>query len=101
MSMVRHTLTEDSKLSDESLKRLAALEDRPIDFSDIPELTPKQLERLQRRRAEGRDMQMFTYRRKNGYLKWFMHIIGEECSVFMSRLLKKTAKHPKLIKECL
>ena len=36
MGMVRVTLTGNETVTEEGLKRMAALKDRPIDFSDIP-----------------------------------------------------------------
>ena len=100
MGMVRHTITEDSKLSEESLKRLAALKDRPIDFSDIPETTPEEIAEIRRQIDEGR-RQMFSLRLQNGTLKWWKRVIGVGYTTVMSRLLDKATKHPEWIKECL
>jgi len=99
--MVRYTLTQDSKLSEESLKRLAALKDRPIDFSDIPELTPEEIAEIKRAKDEGRKKQMFSFRVQNGTIKWWKRMIGEGYTTIMARLLDKATKHPEWIKECL
>jgi uncharacterized protein (DUF4415 family) len=99
--MVQYTLTEDSKLSEESLKRLAALKDRPIDFSDIPELTPEQIAEIRRQREDDRKKQMFSLRLQNGTVKWWRRTIGEGYTTVMARLLEEARKHPDWIKECL
>jgi len=101
MGMVRHTLTEDSQLSEESIKRLAALKDRPIDFSDIPEITPEEIAEIRRQRDDDRKKQMFTFRLQNGTIKWWKRVIGDGYTTVMARLLDKATKHPEWIKECL
>jgi len=101
MGMVRHTLTEDSQLSEESLKRLAALEDRPIDFSDIPETTPEEIAEIKRQIDEGRKKQMFSFRLQYGTIQWWKRAIGEGYTTIMARLLERATKHPEWIKECL
>jgi hypothetical protein len=100
MGTVHYTLTEDTKLSEEALKRLAALEDRPIDFSDIPELTPEEIEEIRRQREEGK-RQMFSLRLQNGTIKWWRRTIGEGYTTVMARLLEEARKHPEWIKKCL
>jgi hypothetical protein len=100
MGMVRYTLTEDSQLSEESLKRLAALDDRPIDFSDIPEITPEEIAEIRRQTDEGR-RQMFSLRLQNKTISWWKRIIGAGYTTVMARLLEKATKHPEWIKECL
>jgi hypothetical protein len=101
MGMVKYTLTEDSQLSEESLERLAALKDRPIDFSDIPELTPKELTAIRRQREEDRKKLMFSLRLQNGTIKWWKRTIGEGYTTVMARLLDNATRHPEWIKECL
>jgi hypothetical protein len=100
MGMVQFTLTEDTKLSEESLKRLATLKDRPIDFSDIPELTPEEIAEIRRQREEGKK-QMFSLRLQNRTIKWWQKAIGEGYTTVMARLLEEARKHPEWIKECL
>ena len=60
MGIVRTTATENDVLSEESLARLEALKDRPIDCSDIPELTPKELQEIYRQIREKRKKRMFS-----------------------------------------
>jgi len=101
MGMVKYILTEDSKLSEESLKELAALDDRPIDCSDIPEFTPEELDEIRRLRKEGRTRQMFSFRLQRGTIAWWKRVIGEGYTTIMARLLEKATKHPEWVKECL
>jgi uncharacterized protein (DUF4415 family) len=98
--MVQFTLTEDTKLSEESLKRLAALKDRPIDVSDIPELTPEEIAEIRRQRKKEKK-QMFSLRLQNRTIKWWQRTIGEGYTTVMARLLEEARKHPEWIKECL
>ena len=60
MGMVQFTLTENTQLSEESLKRQEALKDRPIDYSDIPEYSIEELMLGKRIAAEMRKKQMFS-----------------------------------------
>jgi hypothetical protein len=100
MGMVQFTLTEDTKLSEESLKRLSALKDRPIDLSDIPELTSEEITEIRRQREEGKK-QMFSLRLQNRTIKWWQTTIGEGYTTVMARLLEEARKHPEWIKKCL
>jgi hypothetical protein len=51
--MTKYKVTEKSQLSEEALERLVALNDRPIDSSDIPELT-LQVDEIRRQREQER-----------------------------------------------
>jgi len=99
--MVKYTLTENSQLSEEALERLAALQDRPIDFSDIPELTPQEAAEIRRQRDQDRKKQMFSLRIQNGTIKWWQRTIGEGYTTVMARLLDEATRHPEWIRECL
>ena len=101
MGMTKYTITENSQLSQESFERLAALKDRPIDFSDIPELTSKEVAEIRRQREKDRKKQMFSLRLQNGTIKWWQRTIGEGYTAVMSRLLDEATRHPEWIKECL
>jgi hypothetical protein len=99
--MVKYTLTENSQLSEDSLARLAALKDRPVDFSDIPELTPQEIAEIKLQRDEDRKKQMFSLRLQNGTIKWWKRVIGEGYTSVMARLLDNATRHPEWIKDCL
>ncbi|MDR0300886.1 MAG: hypothetical protein LBI04_01070 [Treponema sp.] len=101
MGMVKYTLTENSQLSEDSLARLAALKDRPVDFSDIPELTPQEIAEIKLQRDEDRKKQMFSLRLQNGTIKWWKRVIGEGYTSVMARLLDNATRHPEWIKDCL
>jgi len=101
MAMVKYTLTENSQLSEESIERLAALESRPIDFSDIPELTPQEAAEIRRQREQDRKKQMFSLRIQNGTIKWWQRTIGEGYTTVMARLLDEATRHPEWIRKCL
>jgi len=101
MGMVKYTLTENSRLSEESLERLAALESRPIDFSDIPELTPQEVTEIKRQRDQDRKKQMFSLRLQSGTIKWWQRTIGEGYTTAMARLLDEATRHPEWIRKCL
>jgi uncharacterized protein (DUF4415 family) len=99
--MTKYTVTEKSQLSEEALERLAALNDRPIDFSDIPELTPHEITEIRHQREQERKKQMFSLRLQNGTIKWWRRTIGEGYTTVMSRLLDEATRHPEWIRECL
>jgi len=101
MSMVRVTATENDQLSEGSLARLAALKDRPIDCSDIPESTPEEMEEMRQLAVEMRKRQMFSLRLQNSTISWWRENIGEGYTGIMARLLDKATKHLDWIKECL
>ena len=110
MAMVRHTYNTDNPppLSEESLLRMAALKDRPIDYSDIPKRTREELQRGRllaiQKRAEQREKlmkkQMFSLRLQKGTIDWWKSL-GSGYTGLMARLLDKTKEHPEWLEECL
>lgn len=71
--MVRHTLDTLAKPTPEQLeelRRLAALPDDQIDLSDLPELTPEQLARMERGRFYRPIKQQITARLDADVLAW-------------------------------
>jgi len=100
MATVNFTLTEDYQPSEESLKRLAALKDRPIDLSDIPENTPDEMEEMRLLAIEKRKKQMFSLRLQTSTIKWWKSL-GNGYTGIMARLLDEATKHPEWIKKCL
>jgi uncharacterized protein (DUF4415 family) len=100
MGMVRFTLTEDFQSSEESLKRLAALKDRPIDYSDIPESTPEEMEEMRLLAMQKRKKQMFSLRLQTSTIEWWK-TLGNGYTTIMARLLDEARKHPEWIKMCL
>jgi hypothetical protein len=103
MGIVRQIINTEKpqQLSDESLERLAALKDRPIDYSDIPELTSEEIAEIRRLREENRKKQMFSLRLQTSTIKWWRKTIGMGYTSVMARLLDEARKHPEWIKECL
>jgi hypothetical protein len=100
MGTVHFTLTEDYQPSEESLKRLAALKDRPIDLSDIPESTPEEMEEMRLMAIEKRKKRMFSLRLQVSTINWWK-TFGNGYTGIMARLLDNAKKHPEWIKECL
>jgi len=80
--------------------RLAALKDRPIDYSDIPESTLEELEELRLLAIEKRKKQMFSLRLKKSTVDWWKSF-GDGYTGIMARLLDEARKHPEWIKKCL
>jgi len=101
MGTVRFTLNEDYQSSEESLKRLAALKDRPIDYSDIPESTMQEMEEMRLLAVEKRKKQMFSLRLQTSTINWWKKNVGEGYTGVMARLLDKATRHPEWIKGCL
>ena len=102
MGMVRVTLTGDETVTEEGLKRMAALRDRPIDYSDIPEMTDQEIADVRRQIDEGRrNRDMFSLRLYNGTIEWWQKNIGKGYTTVMSKLLDEARKHPERIKESL
>ena len=87
-------------LSEESLARLAALKDRPIDYSDIPKLTHEEVVEMRLAAIEKRRKQMFSLRLQISTIKWWQSL-GEGYTGIMAKLLEEAMRHPEWIKECL
>jgi hypothetical protein len=102
MGIVRRVVDFNNfQLSEESLKRMAALKDRPIDFSDIPELTPEEIAEIRAQRKDDQKKQMFSLRLQKGTIKGWRRTIGEGYTTVMAKLLEKALRHPDWLKECL
>ena len=102
MGMVRRKIDfSNYQLSEESLARLAALKDRPIDYSDIPERTKEEMQIGRLMAIEMRKKQMFSLRLQASTIDWWKQNIGEGYTGVMARLLDKATKHPEWIKDCL
>jgi len=100
MGMVRVTSTGDEPVTKEMLDELAALKDRPIDFSDIPEMTDQELAAIKRQIDEGRrNREMFSLRLYNDTIEWWRKKIGAGYTTVMAKLLDEARKHPEWIKE--
>ncbi|GHV36700.1 hypothetical protein AGMMS50268_05700 [Spirochaetia bacterium] len=100
MAMVHVTMNEWDKPSPETLARIAALDGRPIDFSDIPEATPEELKEIRRQSLENRKKRMFSLRLNNATIEWWQQL-GMGYTGIMARLLEEAKTHPEWIKKCL
>ena len=87
-------------LSEESLARLAALKDRPIDHSDIPQITHEEFVKMRLAAIEKRKKQMFSLRLQTTTIKWWQSL-GEGYTGIMVKLLDEAQKHPEWLEECL
>jgi uncharacterized protein (DUF4415 family) len=101
MAIVRKTLNKNTELSPESLARLEALKDRPVDFSDIPESTPEELELIRMHLRQKRPKRsMFSLRLPVDTIAWWKQM-GPGYTAVMTRLLDEARNHPDWIKSCL
>ena len=100
MAMVRVKYSSCPQLTEESLARLAALKDRPVDHSDIPLITHEEFVEMRLAAIEKRKKQMFSLRLQNSTIKWWQSL-GEGYTGIMVRLLDEAQRHPEWIKECL
>jgi hypothetical protein len=102
MDMVYSTLdTEDRQLPEETIAELAALKDRPIDYSDIPKKTCEEIRAGRLMAIEMRKRQMFSLRLQNSTISWWKQYVGEGYTGVMARLLDKATKHPEWLSDCL
>jgi hypothetical protein len=103
MGIVRHIVDTSlpPQFSEESIARLNALDDRPIDYSDIPPLTEEESREIRRMADERRKKTMFSLRLQNSTILWWKRTIGMGYTSVMARLLEEATKHPEWIKECL
>jgi uncharacterized protein (DUF4415 family) len=100
MATIRVTATEKDQLSEESLTRLAALPDRPVDTSDIPESSPGELREIARQVREKRKKRMFSLRLETVTIEWWQSL-GDGYTGVMARLLEEATRHPEWIRQCL
>jgi len=101
MATVHYRLNTDDPISEETLLELAALKDRPIDYSDIPKITHEEFEKGRQIAAEMRKKQMFSLRLQTSAIDWWKQNVGTGYTGVMARLLEKATKHAEWIKECL
>jgi len=92
--------TDNYHFSEESIARLKALEDRPIDYSDIPDYSIEEMRAMRQKAMEIRKKQMFSLRLKTSTIEWWKSL-GEGYTTIMARLLDEARKHPEWIKMCL
>jgi len=101
MGMVRRIVNSDNlHLSEESIARLNALDNRPIDYSDIPAQTVDEMREAHRKAIEMRKKQMFSLRLPVTTITWWKSM-GDGYTTIMARLLDEARKHPEWIKMCL
>ena len=99
MAIVRISASENDPIPQESLARLAALQGRPVNTSDIPESTPEELKEIVRQVREKRKKKMFSLRLETATIeKW--QSLGDGYTGIMSRVLTEAWKHPSWIKQC-
>jgi hypothetical protein len=101
--MVIHEYDTDNppQPTEESLARMEALKNRPIDTSDIPEITKEQWADIRRQIKEGKNKQMFTLRLQQPTIEWWKDCIGIGYTTVMGKLLDAARDHPEWIKESL
>jgi hypothetical protein len=80
---------------------MAALKDRPRDYSDIPELTDEQVADIKRQMDEGKNRRMFSLRLQKPTIEWWRDTIGTGYTTAMAKLLDAARRHPEWIKESL
>ena len=100
MGIVRVIATENDQLSQESLARMAALKDRPIDYSDIPKNTHEEMEEMRLMAIEKRKKQMFSLRLKTSTIDWWKSL-GDGYTGVMARFLDNARNHPDWVIKCL
>ena len=104
MGMVQRIIDFDNyQLSEESIARLNALDDRPIDYSDIPAQTIEEIREGRRLAIEMRKKekkQMFSLRLQTSTIEWWKSL-GEGYTGIMARFLDEAKKHPEWVKMCL
>lgn len=88
------------QFSEEAIARLNTLDDKPIDYSDIPEYTIEEMQEMRRKALEIRKKQMFSLRLQTSTINWWKSL-GSGYTGIMARLLDEATKHPEWIKMCL
>jgi uncharacterized protein (DUF4415 family) len=101
MNIVQRVIDFDNyHFSEESIARLNALDNRPIDTSDIPEHSIEEMREMRRLAIEMRKKQMFSLRLKKSTIEWWKSL-GHGYTGVMAKLLEEASKHPEWIKKCL
>jgi uncharacterized protein (DUF4415 family) len=93
-------LNQGDKPSPEALSRIAATDGRPVDTSDIPEASPRELKEIARRVRENRKKRMFSLRLENTTIEWWQSL-GTGYTGIMARFLGEARVHPDWVKSCL
>ena len=101
MGMVQHKSSIFDPLTEEQLAELAALESRPIDFSDIPPSTPEELAELRQHMKEMRKKVMFSIRLQKSTILWWKRHFGAGYTSLISRLIDEAPNNTHWIKECM
>ena len=101
MGMTQFVLdTDNYQLSEESIARLNALDDRPINYSDAPKQTIEEIREGRRLAIEMRKKEMFSLRLPKSTVDWWK-AFGSGYTTIMARLLDEARRHPEWIKMCL
>ncbi|MCL2442672.1 MAG: BrnA antitoxin family protein [Treponema sp.] len=101
MGTVKRTIDFDNyQLSEKSIERLNALDDRPINYSDIPAHTSEEMRKMKRLAVEMRKKQMFSLRLQTSTINWWKSL-GDGYTSIMARFLDEARRHPEWIKKCL
>ena len=88
------------QFSEESIARLNALDNRPINYSDIPAHTREEIQEMKRMSDEMRKKQMFSLRLQTSTIEWWKSL-GDGYTTIMARFLDEARKHPEWVKTCL
>jgi len=103
MGIVRHTSDGTEPISEEDLALEKEMENRPIDYSDIPDYSREELRQMRRwaeeRRREQKKM-MYSLRLESGTVKWWQSL-GKGYTSVMAKYLDYAKKHPEWVKECI
>jgi len=101
MGIVRHTSDGTEPISEEDLALYEALDDRPIDYSDIPKCTREELREMRRLAEERRKRKvrkMYSLRLEAGTVRWWK-LLGKGYTNIMAQFLDYAKKHPEWVKE--
>jgi len=99
--MVQRVIDFDNfQFSEESIARLNALDNRPIDYSDIPDYSVEELLKMRQKAIEIRKKQMFSLRLKTSTVEWWKSL-GDGYTTIMARLLDEATRNPEWVKKCL
>jgi len=101
MGIVHSTLADDYLPSETDLARLAVLKNRPVDYSDIPEMSDDDVADIKRQLDEGKNKRMFSLRLSSSTIDWWKNTIGTRYTTAMGKLLDAARCHPEWIKESL
>jgi hypothetical protein len=103
MGIVRHISNGNEPISEEDLALYEALDNRPIDYSDIPKRTREEIREMRRLAEERRKRKvrkMYSLRLELGTVKWWQSL-GEGYTSIMAKFLDSAKDHPEWVKECI